>query len=110
MIFIPIVIIIIIMIIIMIIMISPGALQALMPLGEGQRIGLVGPAGTGKSKAAQMLLSAQREAPLHGSRGSKNIQKCMILYEFVSFYVISYDFYTLNYVIILPEEKCCKYS
>lgn len=33
--------------------------EALMPLGEGHRVGMVGPAGTGKSSAVRMLLSSQ---------------------------------------------------
>jgi len=38
-----------------------AAVEALLPLGVGQRIGLVGPAGTGKSRAVRMLLASQPE-------------------------------------------------
>lgn len=36
-----------------------AAVESLLPLGIGQRVGLVGPAGTGKSTAARMLLASQ---------------------------------------------------
>jgi F0F1-type ATP synthase alpha subunit len=36
-----------------------AAVEALLPLAEGQRVGFVGPAGTGKTAAALMLLASQ---------------------------------------------------
>jgi len=38
-----------------------AAAEVLLPLGEGQRVGLVGPHRTGKSTAAKMLLSSQSQ-------------------------------------------------
>lgn len=50
-----------------------AAVEVLMPLGEGHRVGLVGPPGTGKSKAVHMILKSQPPgtAIVYGTYGSR---------------------------------------
>lgn len=50
-----------------------AAVEALMPLGEGHRVGLVGPPGTGKSSAVRMLIQSQPAgtAVVYGAYGTR---------------------------------------